>query len=237
MLTIRRDQWKLEAGKGYFFTRNNSTIVAFTIGAAAGSAGPSMFKIIGCHTDSPVLKLAPVSKLADRAGFHQLTVQLYGGGLWHTWFDRDLTLAGKIILQDPSTGALSTKYWKCNDAILKVPNLAIHLTDRSGTFDPNKESHTKPILATSVIDQLFGGAPVEDDAYKCEDKHYRSLLARIGTDLGVDPNSITDFELNVVDTQPAGLVGLHKEFLSSPRLDNLGSSLVALDAILETSND
>ena len=57
-----------------------------------------MFKIVGCHTDSPVLKLSPVSKLNDRAGFQQLGVQLYGGGLWHTWFDRDLTLAGKIIV-------------------------------------------------------------------------------------------------------------------------------------------
>ena len=59
-------------------------------------------------------------------------------------------------------------------------------------------------------------------------------MTRIGAELGVDPHTIVDFELNVVDTQPAGLVGLHKEFLSSPRLDNLGSSLVALDAILET---
>ena len=114
-----------------------------------------MFKIIGCHTDSPVLKLAPVSKTGDRAGFQQLTVQLYGGGLWHTWFDRDLTLAGKIIVDD-GAGKLSTKYWQCKEPILKVPNLAIHLTDRSGTFEPNKESHTKPVLATSVVDLLFG---------------------------------------------------------------------------------
>jgi aspartyl aminopeptidase len=207
------------------------------VGAAAAKAGPSMFKIIGCHTDSPVLKLAPVSKASDRAGFQQLTVQLYGGGLWHTWFDRDLSLAGKIVLKDPSTGALSTKYWRCKEAILKVPNLAIHLTDRSGNFEPNKEAHTKPVLATSVIDQLFGGSPVEGDSYQCEDKHFRSLLTRIGADLGVDPHTISDFELNVVDTQPAGLVGLHKEFVSSPRLDNLASSLVALDAILETTKD
>ena len=97
---VNSDQWKLEAGKGYYFTRNNSTLVAFNIGHKAASEGVSMFKIVGCHTDSPVLKLSPVSKLNDRAGFQQLGVQLYGGGLWHTWFDRDLTLAGKIIVQD-----------------------------------------------------------------------------------------------------------------------------------------
>lgn len=63
------DQWNLEAGKGYFFTRNNSTITAFNIGKKAAEEGVSMFKIIGCHTDSPVLKLSPVSKAADRGGY------------------------------------------------------------------------------------------------------------------------------------------------------------------------
>ena len=76
-------------------TRNNSTIVGFRL---AGGA-PSLYKVIGCHTDSPVLKLAPNSALRDRNGFNQLNVQTYGGGLWHTWFDRDLTLAGKVIVK------------------------------------------------------------------------------------------------------------------------------------------
>jgi aspartyl aminopeptidase len=125
-------------------------LVAFIIGAKAAQEGVSLFKIVGCHTDSPVLKLAPVTKMADRSGFNQVAVQLYGGGLWHTWFDRDLTLAGKVIVND--NGKLISKYWRCNEPILKVPNLAIHLTDRSGTFEPNKESHTKPILASSVVD-------------------------------------------------------------------------------------
>jgi aspartyl aminopeptidase len=66
-----------------------------------------------------------------------------------------LTLAGKIIVTDDS-GKLVSKYWRASEPILKVPNLAIHLTDRSGTFEPNKESHTKPILASSIVDQLFG---------------------------------------------------------------------------------
>ena len=78
---------------------------------------------------------------------------MYGGGTWHTWFDRDLCVGGKIIVNE--NGTLVSKYWRSKDAILKIPNLAIHLTDRSNPsagFNPDKESHTKPILASAVID-------------------------------------------------------------------------------------
>jgi aspartyl aminopeptidase len=89
-----------------------------------------------------------------------------------------------------------------------------------------------------VIEQVFGGAASQsgEDTYQCEEKHYRSLLAKIGAEIGSDPKHIVDFELNVIDTQPPALVGLHREFVSSPRLDNLGSSLVALDAIVEAGH-
>lgn len=140
-----------------------------------------------------------------------MAVQLYGGGLWHTWFDRDLTLAGKIIVNE--NGTLVSKYWRCHEPILKVPNLAIHLTDKSGSFAPSTEVHTKPILASAVIDQLFGdeieNISPEKDKYNIEGKHFKTLLDRISTDLKIERSQIVDFELNVVDTQPAGLLGLH----------------------------
>jgi len=128
--------------------------------------------------------------MSDKNGYQQLAVQLYGGGLWHTWFDRDLTLAGKVIVND--NGTLVSKYWRCHEPILKVPNLAIHLTDRSGTFEPNKESHTKPILASSVVDQLFGESieslGEEHDRYKIEEKHFKTLLERMSKDLDINRN-------------------------------------------------
>ena len=84
-----------------------------------------------------------------------------------------------------------------------------------------------------MVDQLFGSAESSgEDVYRCDDKHYTSLLSLIAGHLKIAPKQIVDFELNVIDTQPAGLVGLHKEFVSAPRLDNLGSTLVALDAII-----
>jgi aspartyl aminopeptidase len=65
-------------------------------------------------------------------------VQTYGGGLWHTWFDRDLTLAGRIIVND-NQGKLVSKFWHAKDPILKIPNLAIHLTTERNKFEPNTE--------------------------------------------------------------------------------------------------
>jgi len=117
--------------------------------------------------------------------------------------DRDLTLAGKIIVNDG--GKLVSRYWRAKEAILKIPNLAIHLTDRSGVFEPNKETHTKPILATTVIDQLLGEGvqPLEEDKYRVDEKHFKTLLNLISTDLHIDRANIVDFELNVVDSQPS----------------------------------
>jgi aspartyl aminopeptidase len=97
-----RDKWNLTPGKSYFFTRNQATIVAFSLGNKCNE-GVDLLKIVGCHTDSPCLKLAPVSKVDNKAGFQQLNMQTYGGGIWRTWFDRDLGLAGKVVYKDKET--------------------------------------------------------------------------------------------------------------------------------------
>lgn len=181
-----------------------------------------------------MFKLAPITKLSAH-GTHELAVQTYGGGLWHTWFDRDLTLAGKIIVQEES-GKLVSMYWNAKQPMLKIPNLAIHLTDRSSKFEPCKEQQTRPVIAMAVIDSLMGESiePISDDKFRLDDKHMHTLTDRMSKDLGIKREQIIDFEINCVDSQPAGLVGLHSEFISSPRLDNLGSSLVGVDSIIDS---
>ena len=163
------DQWSLEKGKGYYFTRNGSTICAFLTGGKCGDEPVKNFKIIGCHTDSPVLKVAPRSKI-EKFGYNQINVMTYGGGLWRTWFDRDLSLAGKVIWQDGAK--LRSSYWNAARPLMKVPSLAIHL-DRSDEFKPNKETHLKPILATTIVHNLFGDdvTQLEDDSFSLEDRH------------------------------------------------------------------
>mmetsp|Transcript_7161 Transcript_7161/g.5136 ORF Transcript_7161/g.5136 Transcript_7161/m.5136 type:complete len:245 (+) Transcript_7161:401-1135(+) len=160
----------------------------------------------------------------------------YGGGLWRTWFDRDLTLAGKVIITHE--GKLCSRYWRADKPLMKVPSLAIHL-DRSDEFKPNKETHLKPILATGIISQLFHEEikPSENDNYKISEKHFSSLINLMAKDIGCEPHQIVDFELTCCDSQPSGLVGMHDEFVSSPRLDNLASSLCSLDAIIRHSKE
>ena len=145
----------MEAGKSYYFTRNGSTIVAFTVGKKAAAKGVDLFKIIGCHTDSPCLKTAPVTKVS-KVGCQQINMQTYGGGIWRTWFDRDLGLAGKVVFKG-SDGTIQSTLWDSKEAWMSIPSLCIHLDRDSNTeFKFNKENHLKPILASACVDQLFG---------------------------------------------------------------------------------
>ena len=165
-----------------------------------------------------------------------MNMQVYGGGLWRTWFDRDLGLAGKVIVKSKDSNHITQKLWDSKNAVMNVPSLCIHL-DRNDEFCPNKEQHLKPILATAAIDVLFG-EPIEslkNDTFKIEQKLFKTFLDRIATDLGVDIEEIVDFELTAYDHHPPAITGLHKEFVSSPRLDNLASSLCSLDSIIQYS--
>eukprot|EP01010_Urceolus_cornutus_P003994 NODE_597_length_1510_cov_408.447639_g446_i0.p1 GENE.NODE_597_length_1510_cov_408.447639_g446_i0~~NODE_597_length_1510_cov_408.447639_g446_i0.p1 ORF type:complete len:160 (+),score=12.01 NODE_597_length_1510_cov_408.447639_g446_i0:315-794(+) len=156
--------------------------------------------MLGCHTDSPCFKIAPVSKLEGKCGFTQLTVQTYGGGLWDTWFDRDLILAGKVIVNHE--GQLQSRLWRSKHAIARIPNLCIHLRKERAGFNPNKENETQPLIASTILDSLFGAgiAKPESDHYSMQAKHSLPLLNMIATDLGIGIENLVDFELNFVDS-------------------------------------
>jgi aspartyl aminopeptidase len=201
-------------------------------GKKVGSQPIESFKMIGCHTDSPVLKIAPSSKV-DKLGYRRINVMTYGGGLWRTWFDRDLSLAGKVIVVQ--NGALVSKYWSAIKPLLVLPSLCIHLDKEREVFKPNFEDHLKPMMAMSIIDQLFGEGvePLENDNYNIDKNHWNTLTELMANDLSISREDIVTFELSLCDFVESRLTGIHEEFVSSPRLDNLASSFAALDALVE----
>ncbi|XP_042520537.1 probable aspartyl aminopeptidase [Macadamia integrifolia] len=237
-----REEWKLLVGKKYYFTRNYSTIVAFAIGKkyVAGNG----FHIVGAHTDSPSLKLMPVTKVT-KGGCLEVGVQTYGGGLWHTWFDRDLSIAGRLMIRKGKGDSASYCHQlvRIEEPIMRIPTLAIHL-DRgvNDGFKVNTQSHLVPVLATSIKAELnkvvaeSGG--VEDGVQKRNNdnkKHHSLLLELLATQAGCEPDEICDFELQLCDTQPSTTAGAMKEFIFSGRLDNLCMSFCSLKALIDAT--
>ncbi|KAK2442483.1 putative aspartyl aminopeptidase [Trifolium repens] len=243
-----KENWELKPGHKYFFTRNHSTIVAFAIGKrfVAGNG----FYIVGAHTDSPCLKLKPVSKVV-KGGILEVGVQTYGGGLWHTWFDRDLTVAGRVILRKEIAGSVSYlhRLVRIEEPIMRVPTLAIHL-DRgvNDGFKVNTQTHLLPILATSLkaeankvsseSNSVESGSKENDKTGSSNAKHHPILLQLLARKLECEPDEICDFELQACDTQPSIVAGAAKEFVFSGRLDNLCMSFCSLKALIDaTSSD
>ncbi|GMN64622.1 hypothetical protein TIFTF001_033677 [Ficus carica] len=226
-LLKENDEWDLKPGGRYFFTRNMSSLVAFAVGEqyAVGNG----FHVIAAHTDSPCLKLKPKSA-SSKAGYLMVNVQTYGGGLWYTWFDRDLTVAGRVIVRSKN-GSFLHKLVKVKKPLLRIPTLAIHLdrTVNKDGFKPNLETHLIPLLASKLEETSL------ESKDKSKDAHHPLLMQVLSDELGCDFEDIVDIELNVCDTQPSCLGGGNNEFIFSGRLDNLASSYCALRALVDSS--
>lgn len=238
-----RESKAIKRGGKYYFTRNGSTVVAFTVGLLFKS-GSSGFKVIGAHTDSPNLKLKPRSKRTAN-GLVQLSVEAYGGGLWHTWFDRDLSIAGRVIIRKiNSDGSFSFEHRlvKVDRPVLRVPNLCIHLRtpEERDAFKVNKEDHLIPILCDHIEKSMSNNAVSksenENDASTEEADLWTAeqqpeLLSLLSTELACAAADIVDFELSLYDTQGAATSGYRQEFLCGSRIDNLASCFVAVEAL------
>ncbi|KHJ35393.1 putative aspartyl aminopeptidase [Erysiphe necator] len=238
-----RDSWSgVKPGQKYYLTRNGSSIVAFAIGKKWKPGNP--VAIVGAHTDSPCLRIKPISKKSG-AGFLQVGVETYGGGIWHTWFDRDLSIAGRVICKD-GKGNYITKLIKIDKPILRIPTLAIHL-DRSPNFEPNKETELFPITGL-VAAELNKTRKAENDKIpqcvnenkpfqslkEIGERHHPCIVELIAEDSGVTAENILDFEMLLYDTQKSCVGGINNELIFSARLDNLGMTYCAIEGLIES---
>ncbi|MEH6564833.1 MAG: M18 family aminopeptidase [Halopseudomonas sp.] len=215
-----RADWQLESGGKYLVTRNDSSLIAFQLGDA--DSFQRGIRLVGAHTDSPCLRVKPQPEL-NQQGLWQLGVEVYGGALLSPWFDRDLSLAGRVSFRD-SAGRISSRLIDFKRPIAVIPSLAIHLNRGVNDGQPiNAQTDLPPVLAHSLD-------PARD---------LRRLLAeqleREHADCG--EVAILDYELSFYDTQPPATIGLDNDFFSAARLDNLLSCHAGLTALLNASSE
>ena len=213
-----RETWQLEPQGRYYVTRNDSSIIAIQLGHS--DPVEHGIRMVGAHTDSPCLKVKPQPELS-RHSYWQLGVEVYGGVLLGPWFDRDLSLAGRVTFKHNEQ--LQSRLIDFKQAIATIPSLAIHLNrEANNGWTINPQTELPPVLA-----QLHGD----------EGQDFRALLAeQLQREHGITDVSILDYELCFYDSQPAALIGLNQDFIAGARLDNLLSCYAGLQALLSSDN-
>ncbi len=208
--------WQLQPQGRYYVTRNQSSLIAFRLDAS--TLLEQGWRMAGAHTDSPCLRIKPQPELL-RNGYLQLGVEVYGGALLNPWFDRDLSLAGRVSYLD-GKGQQRSCLIDFKKPIAVIPSLAIHL-DRE--VNQKRSINAQTDLPPLVL-QCPAGEQVDFKALLLEQiKHQHA---------GVDAASILDFELSLYDVNPPALVGLREEFIAAARLDNLVSCFLGLHSLL-----
>jgi len=213
-------EWMLKAGDKHFVTRNGSSIIAFVVGR--DDLGNNGIRLVGAHTDSPCLMVKPQPDISKQ-GYFQLGVEVYGGALLNPWFDRDLSIAGRVVYRN-SKNQLKQKLVDFKTAVATIPSLAIHL-DRNANTDHSINAQTDIVPILMLEKEASVGAGESAQAFR------RLLRERFL----IEDDTVLDYELCLYDTQSAAVIGLNSEFIASARLDNLLSCFVAAQAMISSS--
>lgn len=224
-----RDSWRIEPGGKYFVERNGSSLIAFVVGddyrAGNGAA------VLAGHVDALTAKLKPVSKLPTRAGYVELGVAPYAGGLGPTWWDRDLSIGGRVLVKEGNK--IVTRLVKLGWPIAKIPTLAPHFgAPASGPF--NLETQVVPVigLESSTKNQVLPQAKAGSFTATQPPRLVRAIAKELGVS---DASDIVNWELELYDIQPATLAGLDKEFITAGRIDDKLCSWAALEALKQSA--
>ena len=216
-------RWEIQPNGRYFVTRNGSSLIAFTTGESP--LCDTGFNMAGAHTDSPCLKVKPFPDMPGTAG-HRLGVEVYGGPLLTTWFDRDLSLAGRLTTPRGGEDRPRVEHTLIDlqRPVAIIPNIAIHLDreiNKNRCVEIQKE--LPPLL--SLSDGLTGGL---HDLLKNE-------LAEKG--VVVESSGILEHDLCLYDTQPPSMTGYHQEFITGARIDNLLSCFTLAQALASSGSN
>ena len=214
-----REKWELKKGGKYFFKKSSSTIIAFTVGENF-DAGKG-FKIFGAHTDSPCFRIKPNPEMVTE-NIVRLNTEIYGGPILSTWFDRPLSIAGRVIVKGENPFFPKTVKIKIDEPLLTIPNLAIHQNrEVNNGVKIDKQNDVLPVI--SLINHNF-----EKEGYL-----ERIILEKTG----IKKEDIIDFDLYLYATEKGCLLGANEEFISSPKIDNLASVYTGLIGLVEAEEN
>ena len=207
-----------EAGDQYYVTKNGTAVFAFRIGKCPmGEVG---FKLICAHSDSPGFRIKPKAEMKCEGGIVKLNTEVYGGPILYTWFDRPLSVAGRVLLRSNNPLHPIVRRIKVGRPLLIIPHLAIHFNRSVNDGNPlSKQRDMLPVLG--IINNELEASNL--------------LLSIISKELGCNTGDILDFDLSLYDTQPATLAGLNSEFISSGRLDDLAMVHAGLYALTHST--
>ena len=213
------DNWDLHPGDRRYVVKNSSAVFAFIVGNGAPDAG---FKIISAHSDSPGFRIKPNAEIVNEGGVVTLNTEVYGGPILYTWFDRPLSISGRVILRGDNPLRPVTRLVNFYRPLLTIPHLAIHYNRSVNDGNPlSKQRDMLPVLGRVASKEEGKG-----------------LLTRmVARELGVAAEEILDYDLTLYDTTPACLVGLNEEFISSARIDDLEMAHAAVSALTASAEN
>ena len=214
-----REKWEIKKGGKYFFKKSSSTIIAFTVGENFDVK--KGFKIFGAHTDSPCFRIKPNPEIVTE-NIVRLNTEVYGGPILSTWFDRPLSIAGRVIVKGEDPFFPKTVKIKIDEPLLTIPNLAIHQNrEVNNGVKIDKQNDVLPVI--SLINKNF-----EKEGY---------LEKIILEKTGIKKVDIIDFDLYLYATEKGCLLGANEEFMSSPKLDNLASVYTGIIGLVEAEEN
>ena len=208
---------EVKAGDKLYVTKNDSSVYAFHIGRKLlADAG---FRMICAHCDSPTFRIKPNAEMTCEGGIVKLNTEVYGGPIMSTWFDRPLTIAGRVIVRGEDALHPKTLLLHVKRPLLLISNLAIHFNrEVNDGVKLSKQKDMLPILGI-VTSELERG---------------NLLMNVICGELNIKQENILDFDLYLADATPACTLGVHDVFLSSGRLDDLSMCFAGLEAMINT---
>ena len=213
---------EVKSGDRFFVTKNDSSVFAFRIGnKPIADAG---FHMICAHCDSPTFRIKPNAEMLTEGGIVKLNTEVYGGPIMSTWFDRPLTLAGRVIVRDEDVMQPQTLLLHIKRPLLQISNLAIHFNRQvNDGVALSKQKDVLPLLG-QITSQLEAGNLLMNVILEVLNSNAagRELCAK----------DILDFDLYLADATPACTFGVHNEFISSGRLDDLSMCYAGLEALI-----